>query len=195
MNKQSNYSKYIRLLLLIPAVILSNTHASDLNPYKTDSNSSFWPVEIEGCQLNTMLLYSVSLAESVRDLKQKNTVKAWPYSFHSPKGSHYAEDVVDASIYLDELLEKYSKVQIDVGMMQVNLFWHEDKYTNPRELLALERNLEVGCSILTTALNSSPDDLELGVGRYHHWKDEKRSRKYGKRVLQIWRNLNTLASN
>ncbi|MEG6623896.1 hypothetical protein V2B08_31720, partial [Pseudomonas aeruginosa] len=43
-----------------------------------------------------------------------------------------------------------------------------------------------------TICNSAPNDLELGVGRYHAWEDEIRARNYGSRVLAIYRNLRDL---
>lgn len=42
--------------------------------------------------------------------------------------------------------------------------------------------------ILAEAIKSSPNDLELGIGRYHSWNEE-RARWYGQRVLSIYRNI------
>ncbi|BBV43541.1 hypothetical protein STW0522CIT26_P11740 (plasmid) [Citrobacter portucalensis] len=50
----------------------------------------------------------------------------------------------------------------------------------------------VGAEVLSEAIQSSPNDLELGVGRYHAWEDEIRARNYGSRVLAIYRNLRDL---
>ena len=56
------------------------------------------------------------------------------------------------------------------------------------ELLDPITNLTVGSSILAEAIKSSPNDLELGIGRYHSWNEE-RARWYGQRVLSIYRNI------
>jgi soluble lytic murein transglycosylase-like protein len=80
---------------------------------------------------------------------------------------------------------------IDVGIMQINLHWHGHRVNDPAELLDPETNLLVGASVLATAIRSAPDDLALGIGRYHSWQ-EKRARDYGKRVLAIVHNLQGL---
>ncbi|MFS9859340.1 lytic transglycosylase domain-containing protein, partial [Salmonella enterica] len=55
-----------------------------------------------------------------------------------------------------------------------------------------DTNVMVGAEVLSEAIQSSPNDLELGVGRYHAWEDEIRARNYGSRVLAIYRNLRDL---
>ncbi len=168
---------------------------SGLNPYKTNENSSFWAIEIQDCPLNTTLLYSVSLVESAAMNKHEaKRVNPWPYAFRSPEGSHYSESFDEAVAYLDHLLAKYKKSEIDVGIMQINLFWHEDKYERAADLLEPEQNIAIGCKVLTKAIQSSPDDLVVGIGRYNHWKDLDRTRKYGKKVLQVWGNLQNLVA-
>jgi len=46
-----------------------------------------------------------------------------------------------------------------------------------------------GSAILAETLASAPGDLALGIGRYHHWKDEHRARSYGQRVISIWQKV------
>lgn len=76
---------------------------------------------------------------------------------------------------------------IDVGLMQINLHWHGDKVADPVQLLDAHTNLEIAAEILAEAIQSAPGDLELGVGRYHHWKNAAIARAYGRRVLRMVR--------
>ncbi len=78
--------------------------------------------------------------------------------------------------------------------MQINLKWRRDRYSDPFELLDPKRNLEIACSTLIEALASSPDDVVLGIGRYHSWKNEAVSRKYGMKVIRVWNRLRNLRS-
>ncbi len=192
LNTKVTLNKYIAALLLC-SVSMVSLASNYLNPF--DQNSHFWDIQVEGCTINTTLLYAVSLVESAYQNKESQQVSPWPYSFHSPDGSHYANDYQSAIKYLESLIKKYTKEQIDVGIMQINLFWQNDKYHHPADLLNLSNNLIVGCSVLTEAINSSPADLELGIGRYHHWKYPTRSRNYGRRVITIWNNLEAMALN
>ena len=63
----------------------------------------------------------------------------------------------------------------------------------PRRAARPARNLEIAAAILAEALATSPDDLELGIGRYHH-PGEQRARAYGRTVLTIQERLRQLAS-
>ena len=89
---------------------------------------------------------------------------------------------------LNQALQESEKYQLDIGLMQINLHWHGHRVSSAAELLDPITNLTVGSSILAEAIKSSPNDLELGIGRYHSWNEE-RARWYGQRVLSIYRNI------
>lgn len=72
--------------------------------------------------------------------------------------------------------------------MQVNTLWHSQRVRDPQDLLDPATNLRVAAVILAEAMKSTPD-LELGIGRYHHWTDETKSRAYAKRVIGVWHRL------
>ncbi len=76
--------------------------------------------------------------------------------------------------------------------MQINLHWNGHRVTSYEDLLDQEQNITTGAEVLSEAIESSPVDLELGIGRYHNWDDELRARNYGSRILAIWRNLRDL---
>ena len=93
------------------------------------------------------------------------------------------DDSKDAAVAdLRDLLTRYRN--IDVGLMQVNLQWHGHRAT-PDALLDAGTNLDVAAAILAAAIASAPGDPELGIGRYHHWRNETVARAYGRRVLAV----------
>jgi len=139
--------------------------------------------------LDPVLLYSVALAESASG-RGDNNISPWPWTLRTLNEPFYAMSREQAATRLQQLIDhKGKKVSVDIGFMQVNLFWHGHRVQNPIDLLDPITNLNTGAEILSETISSSPDDLELGIGRYHNWKDEARSRSYGKRVLSIYQQL------
>lgn len=138
--------------------------------------------------LDPLLLYSVALAESAWKGEDVGLVQPWPYTLRvaSLPGS-YQISFEDALDQLQTYQASYSS--IDIGLMQVNSHYHGHRVTNLSELLIPARNLEVGAEILRETIDSAPGDLQLGIGRYHHWADEVRARSYGARILAIYDNL------
>jgi soluble lytic murein transglycosylase-like protein len=139
--------------------------------------------------LDPLLVYAVALAESASGRGQGN-ISPWPWTLRAPGRPFYAQGQAEAQKKLAALQVQYGEA-IDVGIMQINLHWHGHRVNDPAELLDPETNLLVGASVLATAIRSAPDDLALGIGRYHSWQ-EKRARDYGKRVLAIVHNLQGL---
>lgn len=145
--------------------------------------------------LDPVLLYSVALAESASG-RGNNNISPWPWTLRTLSEPFYAENREQASTRLLQLIDhKGDRVSVDIGLMQVNLFWHGHRVQNPIDLLDPITNLDTGAAILSETISSAPNDLELGIGRYHNWKDENRSRSYGKRVLSIYRQLLNLKEN
>jgi len=140
--------------------------------------------------VDPLLVYAVALVESAK-AQNKSQVRPWPWALSSPDGGVYAASKQEATSALERLSKMHGK-NVDVGLMQVNLRWHGHKVKNATDLLDMQTNLDVACAILSEAISSAPGDLSLGIGRYHHWKDEQRARDYGQRVIGIWQKLQAL---
>jgi len=72
-----------------------------------------------------------------------------------------------------------------IGLLQVSLEDHGDRFGDPATLLDARVNLIVAAGILVDAIRSAGDDLALGVGRYRHPRDDRAARLYGRRVLAL----------
>ncbi|AFL73448.1 transglycosylase SLT domain-containing protein [Thiocystis violascens] len=136
--------------------------------------------------LDPRLLYGVALQET-RHRAGPHTSAPWPYTLRGPKGPQFHRSRQTAARALRQLMARHRPQAIDVGLMQINLHWHGDKVADPVQLLDAHTNLEIAAEILAEAIQSAPDDLELGVGRYHHWKNAAIARAYGRRVLRMVR--------
>jgi hypothetical protein len=121
----------------------------------------------------------------------KQFVSPYPWAIRSPEGPEFPVSHEHAIERLSALTARYSN--IDVGYLQINWRWNGHRVNHsPHALLDPVTNLSVGAAVLAEAINST-DDLELGIGRYHHWADELRAREYGRKVLRVWRVLTELS--
>lgn len=177
--KQSTQTKSIKakILPLLLAVFSVQSHAFDLTGTVFEDAANAYG-------LDPTLIYAVALAESAKG--KAGMVAPHPFTLRSKDGAFYGTKN-EAEAELSRILNNNNKM-VDVGLMQINIHWN-GKGVEPLSLLDARTNVMHGAKILAQTIASSPNDLELGVGRYHHWNDVERSRNYGKRVLAIKRNL------
>lgn len=160
-----------------------------------DVRGTYFEEVAERFELDPVLLYSVALAESASGRGEGN-ISPWSWTLRTVDGPFYALTKEQAVKKLESFIaDNGANSSVDIGIMQVNLYWHGHRVQNPVDLLDPITNLKTGAEILSETINSSPDDLELGIGRYHNWKDEARSRAYGRRVISIYQQLLNLQEN
>ena len=81
--------------------------------------------------LDPVLLYSVALAESASG-RGDNNISPWPWTLRTLNEPFYAMSREQAATRLQQLIDhKGKKVSVDIGFMQVNLFWHGHRVQNP----------------------------------------------------------------
>lgn len=127
------------------------------------------------------LLYAIALAESRTTVD--GMVRPWPWAINAAGSSHYFDTRIEAEAFLDDTLSQGVE-NVDVGPLQINLKWHGHRVNDPKELFDLPTTVRVATDILHEAMQSSPGDEILGIGRYHHWRDENLAREYGVKVLR-----------
>lgn len=153
-----------------------------------DLAGTAWAAAAAPHGLDPTLLYAIGLMESGRP--RDGGLAPWPWTLYLPgRGGVFLADRAQAL----STLQANKAGAVDVGLMQVNLRWHGHRVARPEDLLEPARNLEIAASILAEALAGTPDDLELGVGRYHN-PGERRARAYGRTVLTIRERLHQLTS-
>lgn len=169
------------------ALWLTPTHAFDL------SDTLF---EKYGNQLNLdpLLIYSVALAESAKANSNRD-LGPHPWTLRADK-AFYSSSKEEAEKILNKLLKQTKSV--DVGLMQVNVRWHGHKVSQPTDLLDPLTNMKIGATFLAEMINNTPNDLELGIGKYHVGptitaNNKSRAKNYGQRVLAIYQNILALS--
>lgn len=138
--------------------------------------------------VDPLYLYSVALLESGHT--EGGVTRPWPWALNIEGRSVYPATRAEAEQHLARALAA-GKRNIDIGLMQINLRVHGERVSEPRMLLDPEVNLKTAAGIAKTALTSSKDDVVIGAGRYHSWRDS-RARWYGQRVLALYAALRTL---
>lgn len=128
------------------------------------------------------LLFAISLQESQRP--SNGIIHPWPWAINSNGGGCFCKSYDEAVAKIESLMAAGYK-SIDVGLMQVNLKWHGYRVDGDfRELLRPSTNLIVGADILSEAMRST-DSLQVGISRYHSWKEEIGT-PYAVKVLRIY---------
>lgn len=175
---------------LLSSFLLSTALMASAQAVAVDLSNT--PYHVVGTEkgLDPLLLYSVSLAESAFGSSERGKIGPHAWTIRGKK-AHYAESKEKAEQTLKQYLDSGFQ-GVDVGLMQINVRWNGSRVTSPYDLLDPMTNVRVAADVLKEAMASAPGDPVLGIGRYHHWKEEDRARNYGERVLAIYRNLKNL---
>jgi len=146
------------------------------------------------CQLHTALtekkmgipkhlLTAISQAESGRWNKSNKVNVAWPWTVTSRGQGRFFKTKTEALAEV-KALRSQGVENIDVGCMQVNLYYHGSAFGNISEALDPKANIAYAARYLKK-LYSSSDDWLIAVGNYHSTTPEL-NKAYRARVLAYW---------
>lgn len=132
------------------------------------------------------ILFAIALQESRKSIGN-GIVRPWPWTLNiagTPKRYNSAQKMlVDLAAVLST-----GKTNVDVGIMQINMRWHRQRFRNLQDAVNPSLNLEVGAQILREEHSGCNKDWWCAVGRYHSRKKEN-SDKYIKSVKKHWSEL------
>lgn len=165
------------------------TNFRTINEQPKLQNTVWWQVARRH-HIDPYVLYAVALVES-RKHGEQNHVTPWPWAINNAGKSFIPNSQQEAELLLNKILDD-GKQNVDVGIMQVNLRWHGHRVTKPEHLLNPNTNLEIGARLLAEAIQSAPNNLALGVGRYYSWKNVPAAVEYGQQVLALADKIRTL---
>jgi Transglycosylase SLT domain len=152
-------------------------------------NTLWWNVA-KHHHIDPYILYAVALIESAKN-SDPNHVTPWPWALNKAGHSIIPASQQEAHTLLNKSIAQGNR-HIDIGLMQINLHWHGHRVEKPEHLLNPVTNVEVGAGLLAEAIQSSPNDLVLGIGRYHNWQDIQTAVVYGRRVLAVADQIRTV---
>ena len=134
-------------------------------------------------RLPKRLLNAISLAETGRWHAKSKEIIAWPWTVYSEGRGRYLPTKEAAIAEVQKLQAKGVK-NIDVGCMQVNLYWHPDAFNNLQDAFDPEKNATYAASLLKK-LQGETRSWTVAVA-YYHSQTKKFYVPYRKKVLKIW---------
>ncbi|MCB9945054.1 MAG: transglycosylase SLT domain-containing protein [Geminicoccaceae bacterium] len=137
------------------------------------------------------LLYAIALTESGRWNPELKVSYAWPWTITSRSDSFVATNAADA-LRIVHNLQREGRGNIDVGCMQVNLFYHGDAFASVNQALDPVNNMLYAARFLKR-LRRETGTWAKAIERYHS-SDTERGRQYRKRVTGYWNDVRSNAS-
>ena len=130
------------------------------------------------------LLSAISLTESGRWEKSRRANVAWPWTVTSGGQGRYFDTKAEALAEVEFLMTDGVR-NIDVGCMQINLYYHANAFESLAEALDPGANVTYGASFLKN-LYSATGDWTEAAGYYHSTTPELNG-PYKDKVLAYWR--------
>lgn len=141
----------------------------------------FQVVENKLC-LPTGLLKAIAICESSKWEVNKLSPHPWAVSVNGvPAYFQSKEEAVDEI----KRLQKQGVENIDVGYMQINLYYHGKEFSSIEEAMDPIKNIEYGAKLLKQLRARSSSWIEA-VSKYHS-KRAVLGTKYSEKVIQVWR--------
>jgi len=134
------------------------------------------------------LLYALACAESGR-LLADGTVRPWPWALNVGGEPRYFASRLAAYRGLVRVLSTTSNV--DIGLGQINWYWHQERLSDPWQALDPYFNLRSAARVLREQFEACAcDDWWIAVERYHAPSEAEsakdRRAAYRRRVEQCW---------
>jgi hypothetical protein len=132
------------------------------------------------------LLRAVSLVESGRWSQQHRSKIAWPWTVMAEGKGRYLPNR-EAAVAEVEALQAKGVRNIDVGCMQVNLYYHPKAFRSLHEAFDPATNVAYASNYLIS-LQRQQRSWIRAVGRYHSATPQL-AHRYREKVLNEWRSI------
>lgn len=133
------------------------------------------------------VLYAIALAESGVGVSEEGVRRPWPWTLNVAGRGHVFPSRVAAWEVLSQLVARGER-SIDIGLMQVNWRFHQEKLGDTWQALDPYHNLRVAARILRDCFERRRD-WWAGVGCYHAPGNKARAERYRMRVAGHWQRL------
>ncbi len=133
------------------------------------------------------VLYAIALTESAAGTNDEGVHRPWPWTLNVAGRGYFYPSREAAWTALNTFIAGGER-SIDIGLMQVNWRFHQDKLGDTWLALEPYHNLRVGALILRHCFEQRRD-WWAGVGCYHSPANMVRAQRYRARVVRHWRQL------
>lgn len=176
------------IVMIVKKLLLICSILSPVNSYPHALENSVWSTAADYAGINVSTLYGIALQETgmrwrdgsfrpwpwtLNVNKSKNGVKAGPRRYANKQAAEQA---------LTGLIRQGIR-NVDVGIMQVNLYWHGDKAPNDLALLDPKTNITVAAGYLKNL--RMKNDIRKTVADYHAPTNAVRGNSYANRVKRF----------
>lgn len=141
------------------------------------------------------LFYAIILNESRSVSKQQNRqrVLPWPWTINHRGESHFFQTKREAYDFVSTLIAR-SDFRFDIGLGQLNWYWHKDKFKNHWEALDPYVNLSAAAKYLREQFEKPEcNTWEKAIGCYHRSgqkiEDKQIAKNYATRVIKLWKEI------
>ena len=153
----TSVSQFLRALVLAAALYVCATHAQEVPP-------PAYQLAAQRAGIPSTVLYAVALHES--GVRRNGRIVPWPWSLNVAGQSHRYATRADACAGLQQAIRATPHTRIDAGLGQINLGYHQQRYSTACDLLDPYRNLAIAAEILHEQ-HTPGEDWLLAIGRYH----------------------------
>lgn len=126
------------------------------------------------------VLYAVALTESGQSARSGGEWRPWPWTLNVAGEGRYFASREQAWQVLEQALSE-SGASVDIGLMQVNWFYHRRALVSTWQALDPYHNLRVAAAILRDC-HDIHDDWLRSAGCYHSPNHLVRAESYAQRV-------------
>ena len=135
-------------------------------------------------RLPKRLLAAISLTESGHWHKEKKEMIAWPWTVYAEGRGRYLPNKA-AAVKEVRMLKAKGVTNIDVGCMQVNLYYHPEAFEDLESALDPTQNTHYAAQLLKS-LRDESRSWNLAIAHYHS-RNSKFYVPYRQKVMKIWR--------
>lgn len=129
------------------------------------------------------LLHAIGQIESGRQDGSTGDAAPWPWTISAEGRGRYFPTLKAAMVEV-MALQARGVTSIDVGCMQINLYFHGAAFEDLADAFMPDRNADYAARFLKT-LYADTGDWREAVGRYHS-ATLKRKRAYSEKVMATW---------
>ncbi len=139
------------------------------------------------------LFFAMILQESKSKIREKKKALPWPWTINHRGRPLYFPDQEGATKYAQSLIDA-GDLRFDIGLSQMNWYWHGQRFQNAREALEPKKNLSEAARYLRIQFDRDECNHWItAVGCYHRSAQSEEDKliayKYAKSVLEIWKTL------
>ena len=153
----TSVSQFLRALVLAAALYVCAPPAQEVPP-------PAYPLAAQRAGIPSTVLYAVALQES--GVRRNGRIVPWPWSLNVAGQSHRYATRADACAGLQQAIRATPHTRIDAGLGQINLGYHQQRYSTACDLLDPYRNLAIAAEILKEQ-HTPGEDWLVAIGRYH----------------------------